>query len=84
MRIPTPAPPIFSSMHRVERLLFAPPPEGGRCVFFQYLGRSGVRLVGPLTGRTYVFGWPGAAVAVDPVDADAMAELPGLRRLTPR
>jgi hypothetical protein len=66
----------------VERALFAPPgPDGGGRVFFQYLGRLSARVVGAATGRTYVFGWPGATASVDPRDAPSVAVVPLLRRV---
>jgi hypothetical protein len=67
----------------VERALFAPPgADGGGRVFFQYLGRLSARVVGAATGRTYVFGWPGATASVDPRDAPSVAVVPLLRRVS--
>lgn len=68
-----------------ERVLFAPPgPDGGGRVFFQYLGRLSARVVGAATGRTYVFGWPGATASVDPRDAPSVGMVPSLRRVAVR
>lgn len=69
----------------VERVLPAPPvPGNGGRVFFQFFGASGARVVGAATGRTYVFGWPGATAAVDPRDAPSVAAVPGLRQVAIR
>jgi hypothetical protein len=53
-------------------------------VIFQFFGEAGLRVVGAATGRTYVFGWPGAAAAVDPRDAPSVATAPGLRQVAIR
>jgi hypothetical protein len=68
-----------------ERALYVParPGTAGR-VYFQYLGGRPVRVVGAGTGRAYLFGWPGATVAVDPRDAPSVATVPGLRQVTVR
>lgn len=43
------------------------PPAGS--VFFEYVGGTAMTVVGPVTGRRYRFGWPGAQVAIDEQDA---------------
>ncbi len=52
-------------------------PEGA--VEFEYIGRTGMSLIGPATGKLYRFGWPGARVAVDSKDKPALVTVPLLR-----
>jgi len=40
---------------------------------FQYLGKTGLTVMGPRSGKSYRFDRPGAVVAVDPVDSRALA-----------
>lgn len=53
-------------------------------VFFQYTGRSGMTVFGPVTGQRYRFTAPGALVAIDPRDTPSMASVPHLQRITTR
>ncbi len=48
---------------------------------FEYLGQTGLTTVGGFTGRTYVFGSPGAKLSVDLRDAASLAAIPLLRQL---
>lgn len=50
-------------------------------VQFEYLGRSAITAIGPVTGRRYNFTAPGARVAVDLRDRGALASVPSLRQL---
>lgn len=61
----------------------APAPSsapGGR-VFFRYLGKTGVTVTGPVTGRSYQFTTAGATAAVDPRDAPSVAAVPHLQQI---
>lgn len=49
-------------------------------VYFQYVGRTGLTVTGPITGRQYRFNHTGAVVGVDGRDAGSMAAVPHLRR----
>jgi len=49
--------------------------------FFQYLGQTGLTLIGPRTGKRYRFDGPGAVVAVDPKDQRALAGVTLLRQV---
>jgi len=46
---------------------------------FQYLGRSGLNVVGPISGKRYRFDGHGAIVAIDPRDRRSLAAVPNLR-----
>ncbi|MBP1643869.1 MAG: hypothetical protein H6Q03_2538 [Acidobacteria bacterium] len=46
---------------------------------YEYTGPTRLTVRAPLSGRTYVFDGHGAVLAVDPVDAAALATVPGLR-----
>jgi hypothetical protein len=65
----------------VSRVSSSPvnPPPG--MVYFKYMGRSGVTVLGPTSGRTYQFFGLGAIAAVDPRDAPAVGSVPHLVRV---
>jgi hypothetical protein len=50
-------------------------------VSFEYVGRSTLTAIGPVTGRRYRFGAPGARVAVDVRDRPSLVSVPHLRQL---
>jgi hypothetical protein len=65
---------------------FAPASAGGfrqSRVFFEYVGRSGLTVVGPATGRRYRFDRPGARLEVDLKDRRSLAGVPHLRQVVP-
>jgi hypothetical protein len=49
--------------------------------YFQYLGRTGLTVVGPISGKRYRFDGYGAIVAVDPGDRRSLAAVPNLRQV---
>ncbi len=50
-------------------------------VHFEYTGKTGLTVLGPITGSRYRFSGPGAVVAVDRRDAPSIAAVPNLRRV---
>jgi len=50
---------------------------------FEYVGRTGLVVAGPVTGRQYRFDRPGARLEVDPRDSASVAAIPVLRRVGP-
>jgi hypothetical protein len=50
-------------------------------VFFEYVGRTGLTVVGPVTGRRYRFERPGARLEVDLKDRRSIAAVPHLRQI---
>jgi hypothetical protein len=56
-------------------------PEHDSLAFFQYLGKSGLTVMGPRTRRRYRFNSPGEIVAVDPRDQRALAAVTILRQV---
>jgi len=50
-------------------------------VYFEYIGKTGLTVVGPITGSRYRFDGPGAIVAVDGRDASPVAAVPNLRQV---
>jgi hypothetical protein len=50
--------------------------------YFEYVGRTGLTVVGPITGRRYRFGRAGARVTVDGRDAMSLAAVPKLRQVS--
>jgi hypothetical protein len=53
-------------------------PQG---IAFQYTGKSALTAIGPVSGRQYRFGHPGAIVSVDSRDALSLGTVPNLRRV---
>jgi hypothetical protein len=49
-------------------------------VFFEYLGNTGMTVVGPVTGKRYRFDRPGAKLEVDLRDRRPLAAVPHLRQ----
>jgi hypothetical protein len=49
-------------------------------VYFEYIGRTGLTVTGPITGKRYRFQNPGAKIAVDSNDAPSLAAVPNLRQ----
>jgi hypothetical protein len=47
---------------------------------FEYVGTTGLTVVGPVTRKRYRFESHGSRVAIDPRDAPSMAAVPHLRR----
>jgi hypothetical protein len=50
-------------------------------VQFQYIGRSGMTVFGPITGLRYRFTAPGSIVAIDARDAPSVAGVPRLQQI---
>jgi len=50
-------------------------------VQFEYVGRSSLMAIGPVTGRRYRFDGPGARVAVDRRDRRSLLSVPHLRQM---
>jgi hypothetical protein len=49
--------------------------------YFQYLGKTGLTVIGSRTRQRYRFDRPGAVVAVDPRDRRALVDVPTLRQV---
>jgi hypothetical protein len=49
-------------------------------IAFEYVGRTVLTAIGPVSGRHYRFSHPGAIVDVDSRDAPSFATVPTLRR----
>ncbi len=47
---------------------------------FEYVGKTGLTVVSPMTGRRYRFERPGAVLEIDPRDRPWMSFVPQLRR----
>jgi hypothetical protein len=48
-------------------------------VLFEYVGRTGLTVVSPATGKRYRFDSTGSQVAVDPRDKSMLLQVPNLR-----
>jgi hypothetical protein len=51
-------------------------------VLFEYVGRTGLTIIGPGTRTSYRFDRPGARVLVDGKDRASLAAVPTLRQLS--
>jgi hypothetical protein len=49
--------------------------------YFEYVGHTGLTVVGPITGRSYRFSHSGAILAIDERDSPSMVGVPNLRRV---
>ncbi len=47
-------------------------------VYFEYVGKTGLTVIGPITGKQYRFPKPGAKIAVDSNDAPLLTTIPRL------
>jgi hypothetical protein len=62
----------------VPRLVSTVP---GRPLRFEYMGRSAVTVISPVTGKRYRFEHGGARMEADPRDRSLLAAVPGLRQI---
>jgi hypothetical protein len=60
---------------------FAQSPAQHQATIFQYIGKSALTAVGPMSGRQYRFSYPGAIIQVDPRDRAALSAVPNLREI---
>lgn len=51
-------------------------------IYFEYIGKTGLTVTGPITGKRYRFAKTGAKVAVDSNDAPSLAVIPNLRQIS--
>jgi hypothetical protein len=58
------------------------PPARQTSVFFEYVGRTGLTIVGPISGRRYRFDAPGSRQPVDPADKPLLAGVNVLRQVS--
>ena len=49
-------------------------------VYFEYVGKTGLTVIGPITGKRYRCPKPGAKIAVDSNDAPFLTTIPRLRQ----
>lgn len=49
-------------------------------VVFEYIGKTALTAIGPVSGRHYRFSSPGATLEVDPRDSTSLAAVPNLRK----
>lgn len=60
----------------------APSPPQHHAAIFQYVGRTGLTVVGPVSGTTYRFPGPGSKERVDLRDRAGLLQLPVLREVS--
>ena len=59
---------------------FVRPVSRPHVIVFEYIGKTVLTAIGPVSGRRYRFSYPGAIVDVDHRDAPSLATVPVLRR----
>ena len=64
-----------------EKAVSQPNPVRDSAPRFQYLGKTGLTVIGPRTGRRYRFDRPGAVVTVDPRDWRSLAAVSVLKQV---
>lgn len=64
-----------------ERTSLQHRPEHDTLAYFQYVGKTGLTVIGPKTRKRYRFDNHGAVVAADPRDKRALAAVPTLREV---
>ena len=57
------------------------PPALSHGIRYEYVGATGMTVVGPATGRRYRFEGHGSRALIDPRDALSMATVPHVRRV---
>lgn len=80
----TPRPPDPAARGRSRPLdtARAAPPVRNETVYFEYVGKTGLTVFGPVTGRRYRFSGNGTVQPIDIHDAPSLARVPHLRRLS--
>jgi hypothetical protein len=73
--------PIQRTNHPASSRDLNRPPAQPRAAVFQYIGKTGLTAIGPVSGRHYRFSHPGAIVEVDPRDRASLALVPNLRQV---
>jgi hypothetical protein len=64
----------------IRRSDFRPLPPVHPAVVFEYVGKTALTAIGPVSGRHYRFSRPGAILEVDPRDGASLAAVPSLRK----
>jgi hypothetical protein len=64
----------------INRATVTRPLVGQAGAVFEYVGKTALTAIGPVTGRHYRFSQPGAVVEVDPRDSTSLAAVPNLRK----
>jgi hypothetical protein len=73
--------PVRQATNPAKPAGFAQSPVQQQGTTFQYFGKTAMTAVGPMSGRQYRFGYPGAIVEVDPRDRASLAAVPNLRQI---
>lgn len=68
-------------LHQTNSSLPESQPESNAPVYFQYIGKTGLSVIGRRSHKRYRFDSPGVVVAVDPKDRNAFAAVPMLREV---
>jgi hypothetical protein len=69
--------PVSLSTRRVS---FSRSPVAHQVAAFEYVGKTALTAIGPVSGRHYRFSHPGAIVEVDLRDSASLGAVPNLRK----
>lgn len=75
------ATPVSLASDRANRAGFSQATTQQRSATFQYVGKTALTAVGPVSGRHYRFNCFGAVVEIDPRDTMSLATVPNLRQI---
>lgn len=56
-------------------------PRVSSAQYFEYVGKTGLTVIGPVTGQRYRFARPGMLLAIDERDSPSMVGIPNMRRV---
>ena len=56
-------------------------PAAAKTVLFEYVGRTALTIIGPVTRTSYRFDSPGARVTIDPRDRNSLYLVPVLKEV---
>ena len=57
-------------------------PQYRYAVYFEYVGLTGLTVIGSATSKKYRFDRPGSRVEIDPRDRPSISKVPNLREVT--
>ena len=73
--------PNRQALEATENTFPRPRPAAQTGVYFEYVGKTALTVLGPISRKRYRFGRPGARLEVDGRDAPALIAVPKLRRV---
>ena len=72
--------PVHQGISHVKSSAFNQSGAWQQVAAFEYIGKTALTAIGPVSGRHYRFSYPGAVVEVDARDGASLATVPTLRK----